>query len=226
MQTASFLPDTGAKVSLNRSLNIPPSWCNCMKRKNVPQLWTDTKQQRPLDRLILSHLRLDELSTRIWFGKALHFAVEIVLGASFIYRFICGIFLVEHRVVPWPSQSVTILAHKQTLQDTHKSNTVSYNLKHAIDYNIDNHAAYNVAGAAKQILLQRNTQHHVLVTTKSYGLLTIHSRVMPRTVTVRLLHAKLWTSHRNNRFISLSVTFQIDRYAYQCARSFPKAKSF
>lgn len=64
-----------------------------MKRKYLPTPRTVTKQPPALDGLILFHLCLNNLSTKVWFGKELSLAVDILLGTFFIDRFKRSIFL-------------------------------------------------------------------------------------------------------------------------------------
>lgn len=84
MQTASCLLDTKACVSLTSSSMIHPGWTDRIKCTNVPQLQTETKQTLSLDKLILLHLCLGKLSTRIGLGVAPHLAHEILFDTSFI----------------------------------------------------------------------------------------------------------------------------------------------
>lgn len=77
---ANYLLDTGAGVNQICSSMLPPCWTNRIKRQNVRQVQTATKQLLTLDGLILLHLHLGKLSTRIWFGVDPHIAVETLLG--------------------------------------------------------------------------------------------------------------------------------------------------
>lgn len=65
LHTASWILDTGAGFNDVHSRMIPLNLANCIKRKNMPQLRTATKQSLHCDGMILLQLRLGELSTRI-----------------------------------------------------------------------------------------------------------------------------------------------------------------
>lgn len=104
--------DAGAGVSiLHRSL-IPTGWKNCSRRHDLQRLRTATKNRLSLDGSMLLHLHLDKLCTRVWFSIALHLAVDILLGTTFIDWFMSGIYPAGRKVVPRNSQSVAIVAWK------------------------------------------------------------------------------------------------------------------
>lgn len=125
MHTTNFLLSSDADINPVRSSIIPPCWTNCIKRRNVLQLRIATRQLPPFNWLDFHHLRLDDLSTHIWFAVASRIALGILPDTAFIDRFIPRIFLLECKVVfPWHSQVIAKLAHKQTLQDTRISNNV------------------------------------------------------------------------------------------------------
>lgn len=164
--TASYFLGTGAGVNLIYSLTIPPSWTNQIKRQNLPQLQAAPKELLPLDELILLHLRLGALSAHIWFKIALYLAVATSLSSLSTDRFTRGTFLLERIVASWRSQSVALLAHKQTLQDTRISNAVSHNSAPGADRNVSYDSDYDVVRVAKRVVLQPHKQHHILFTAK------------------------------------------------------------
>lgn len=67
--------------------------------KNVPQLQTETIKPLALSRLIFLHLYLGDLSIHIWFVVAPRLVVGILLGTSFIERFICKILLLDRNLL-------------------------------------------------------------------------------------------------------------------------------
>lgn len=111
-------------------------------------------------------------------GVALHFAAVNLLDISFIEQLICGFFTPERKEVHRHLQPVAIPALKQNQQDTRKSSTILHNPAQGVNQNIYHDAANNIAKVARRIVLLPNTQHHVLVTTKSHRLLTIKPRAM------------------------------------------------
>lgn len=138
-----------------------------------------TKPLLPLDRLIHFHLRLGELSTHIWFSVALNLAVDTLLGTSFTYRFIRGIFPSERKVALWHSQPVTIIAHLRTPKDTCIPNNIRHSTAQAGDQNVYHDARYDVVRVAQQIVLQPNITCHVLVRAKPHHLHTIEPKALP-----------------------------------------------
>lgn len=166
MHTTGCSLDNVAGGSLIRSPMIYMGSAGQIKRKDVPQLQTKTKKNPlPLERIILLHLRLGELSIRIWFGVAPHLAIEILLGTSSTKCFTRRIFPAERKVVFCPSQPEALLAQEWASQGTRPLNTLSHILKQAVSQNADNNFNYNVIRVARQVILQPNMQIHVLVTT-------------------------------------------------------------
>lgn len=158
---------------------MPSSYINHLRRRNVQQLRTGNDKFLPVDRLMLLNLGLGKQSTSIRFRVALHFAVTILLDISFIHRLICGHFLAESKVVPWHSAPVAILTHKRNSLNTRSANMVSHNLEQTSLHDVHHKTDYDVVKVARQVVLQSNTQHHVLATGNSHTLLTIKRRAMP-----------------------------------------------
>lgn len=81
-----------------------------IKKRQLPRLRTATKAPILLDGTILLFVKIGELRVRVWFGIVKNLAVDILLGTSFIDRYIQGIFLSERKILPWHSQPVPILS--------------------------------------------------------------------------------------------------------------------
>lgn len=71
-----------------------------------------------------------------------------------------------------------MLPQKQTPQGMRISNTILNNPAPTVDLNVYHDPAYGVARVAQQIVLHPDTQHEVLLTKKSHGLLTIKPKTM------------------------------------------------
>lgn len=136
------------------------------------------KQLLPSDKLLLLHLRLSDLSTRIWIDAAPHHLVAILLNTSFIDCFILGSLPVDRNVIYWKLQLVAILAHSCTPQDKRTSSPVLHNLEQTINQHIYHNGASDFVGVAQNVVVQQNTLHHVLETAKSHGIFAIKTRVM------------------------------------------------
>lgn len=102
----------------------------------------------------------------------------ILLDASIVDCFICGVIPGKRRVVSWQLQSVAILAYKRTLQNTRTSIKVSHLSKQAVDHNVNCNVKLNNVRAARQFELLADKQQHVLDTTKLHGNHTIEPRAM------------------------------------------------
>lgn len=77
---AKYHFDTRTGVNLIRLLMRQLSWTSRNEHKVVPKLQTATEQPLCFGGLILLHHRLEERSTCVWFGVAIHLAVEVLLG--------------------------------------------------------------------------------------------------------------------------------------------------
>lgn len=207
----------------------PPSRISPIKRKDIPQLQAATKQPLTFDGLILLYLRLKKLSTRVWFGVAPHFAVEILLEILFIDRFICENFLVERKVVPWHSEPLAVLVFKQTSQKTRTWSTVPSDPEQSADQNVECEVSYRFVKLGRQIVLLPCTQHHVLVTAKTQVLLTFKLRKTPKTchsILVARVVMDILQKQPLYILLVLSVAVLNDRFDYWSAWPSPNAELF
>lgn len=111
---------------------------NCafhIKRDILPTLRTATKEPLPLDGLILVHLSIGNIKTRVWSRIVALLAVEMLLDTEFIYRFIGGIFPLEQKVEPAHFKPVAITAKPRTLSIAQKSNLIADEPVSAAYYN-------------------------------------------------------------------------------------------
>lgn len=96
---------------------------------------------------------------------------------AFIDRFISGIYPAERKVVPRNFQPVAIVARKPgdtKVNVADSSTTEVKEVENVVEDTKDN----SIVCVARLVALKPNTQHHVLVTTKSDGLLTIDPRTL------------------------------------------------
>lgn len=84
-----------------------------MKCKNSTKLSTATRWSIKIDGLILQHLRIKDLCTRIWFSVASRSAVDILMVTAFIVLIIRGKLLLERKDVPCYSLPIAILTRNQ-----------------------------------------------------------------------------------------------------------------
>lgn len=75
---------------------------------------------------------IDDLRVRTWFRVVENLTVDVLLGSFFIYRCIGGIFQSEHKVVPWHSHTLSVIASSQTVRSLFSDTSVlSVGLTHA-----------------------------------------------------------------------------------------------
>lgn len=103
------LLDTGAGLIVVSKAFLKSEWLPCIMKQQFPRLRTATKKPISLDGIILLFIRIGDFSVREWFGIVGNLALDILLGTSFIYRHIRGVFSSERKVVPWNSSLASIL---------------------------------------------------------------------------------------------------------------------
>lgn len=91
MCSAHYLLSTKASVNLINTSILPSSWSHLTRRDNMSEILTATKYPPPFDGLIVVHIWLRELSTRVWFHVVPRLAVDIVFGFVFNNSFVCKI---------------------------------------------------------------------------------------------------------------------------------------
>lgn len=112
IRTAISLLHTAAGVNLVHLSLIPTSQKHRIRRRDVPRLCTATRQPLQSDGLTYLCFGLGRLSSQNWFRTALHLAVDILPGTTFICRFVGAIFPAERKFVPSKFQLIAMVARK------------------------------------------------------------------------------------------------------------------
>lgn len=168
------LLDTATGLNLINANLIHLEWINRVKHTDLPRFRTATKEPIHLQGTILLHHQIGNLNTRVWFSIFPNLAVDLLLGTSFVDRFIRGIFPGERKVEPWHSQPVAIRAsHHKENSETNAPITADNSPKPA-----DTSDAHPVR-LARQMMIPPNTAKTIMVTTTASGLLTIIPRPSP-----------------------------------------------
>ena len=101
--------DTGAGPNLASKELLERSWLPRIRPTTDPGLTAATRQRIHVDGKILLTVRLGDLTARVYFGIVERLAVPLLLGTSFIDRFIDGVFPRTRQVVPIHSRPVAIV---------------------------------------------------------------------------------------------------------------------
>lgn len=190
-RTAIGLLNTGAGVNLVRPSPIPTGRKYHNKRLDLPGLCTATRRTLQLDALIILHLRLGDQCACVWFGVALHLAVDILLQTTFKDQFIHGISPTESKVEPWSSSPVATVARKlwnTEVKVAESSSTRTWEAEQVTDGAEENY----VVRVACQVMLKPSTPQHVLFTTTSSVLLPSNPGYWDQVVNVNLLPPGWW----------------------------------
>lgn len=171
MYTFTRLLDIRASAKLMKSSSIHRNLKSRIKREDTPKLRTTTRLHMKLGRLIPLHLRICDFCTRVWFGFAPHFAMNIIIGTAFVDLFIHEIFAAERKVMPWyslPVANITGNPQKKKRPITQEFYYANPNGEHNKEKK-DPSCVY----IARRVAIEPNTQHQERVTTKLSRLFTI-----------------------------------------------------
>lgn len=89
---------------------LPPSWQSYMLTVDYPKLRTATYENMQTERIVPTSLWTADRWVCNSFGVVENLAVELLLGTTFIDRWIRGIFPLDLKIVPWQSHPVDILS--------------------------------------------------------------------------------------------------------------------
>lgn len=84
MHTSVWRLDSTADINFIGSKMVSHERENCIKRNDLHSLRTAARQLFTFDALVLSHLRLDNIQTRVWLGIVAQLAFNMLLETSFI----------------------------------------------------------------------------------------------------------------------------------------------
>lgn len=131
--------------------------------------WSANKRPTRSESFIPFHFQIVDLSIRVWFGVVTSVAVDLLLGTSFIHRYVQEKFPSERKLVPWHSRPVDILP-----QSLMTSNTVLF-VDHEYATALAKETRRNVE-AALPVTLAPCSHKIVMVTSSFSGHLIIKSR--------------------------------------------------
>lgn len=120
---------------------------------------------------ILFHLCIRDLSTGMSFGIAPCLAINILIGTSFIDRFIHEIILINHKILPRYSPMDANITRNQQMVKTLNTQKV-YNSNRNDEYisDIQNSSFVHMA---RQVVFEPNMQNRSLVTAKHLAFLQL-----------------------------------------------------
>lgn len=96
----------GSGPNLIRKSSIPPILTYRIRAMKHPGLTAATNQSVSVDGVILLHVLLGELPVKVFFSVVTHLGVPLLLGTSFIDRFVRGIYPQVRKVVSFhPTQT-------------------------------------------------------------------------------------------------------------------------
>lgn len=115
MFVVTSLLDTGAGPNLVNNAFLPREWQRKVVSTPSPSLRTATRETVKVEGIVRTFVQIGDLRVRAWSGVVENLAVDILLGTSFIDRFIISILAGERKVVPYHSCSVSIILSLPTV---------------------------------------------------------------------------------------------------------------
>lgn len=173
------LIDTGTVLNFVGTARILSEWNYLDRHRRMRNLRIVTQQPLHMDGKIPLHVSFCALYIRVWLGIIPNLAAKVVLGTSFIDRFISGIFPLVQKAVPWHSHVGPIYISSMTSKSSNLTPAVVNTLigdTHKID--ISNEEMPAPIRMARQALLQPQTDCHEINSTPTSCINIVEHRVL------------------------------------------------
>jgi len=171
-QKSTLLPteavlDTGACPNLIDKRYIPLKWRHAIRPQEVSRLRGANNTTLVVEGVILLHVRVGDLCVKVWFGVVPVLVTKVLLGTTYINRFVRGIFPPEQQVVPFHSRPIPLLKPPTAsvlLVEPHDGTTSVHHAPAARD---------DMVRVAKPVRLPPYSECKVLVTCATPGLIMV-----------------------------------------------------
>lgn len=179
IRTATCLLDTGAGFDLVDSTDLPSKWTNHINRGKMAHIRTATQDPLRVEKKVIHYLCIGYLCVRVWFVIVHNFAVDILLGTTFINRFKLGVFPAKRIFVQSRYHPVAIILGMQCNQHTHKSTShVGASLAKP---SADDEANSHPVSIARQNRLKSHSEHSVLGTSTASDINNVKPKIFEET---------------------------------------------
>lgn len=101
--------DTSKGPNLIREDYLETDWLQNLPAVSAPSAQSATNEKVSIFRTVLFHVRMADAGIPVVFGVVGSRAVLILLGTSFIDRYVKGIFLPEHKILLHNSATVAVV---------------------------------------------------------------------------------------------------------------------
>lgn len=102
------LIDMGAVPNVIKKSFVNQNWVPRVKRRGFLKLRSANKQSIRSERDILLLLQIGDLRIYLWFKVVKDLTIDLLLGTSFIHRYVRGTFISKSKLVPWLLRPVDI----------------------------------------------------------------------------------------------------------------------
>lgn len=109
--------DTGAELNFIQEEYLEANWRKFTQTSNWPGLKNAANQKNNVVGAILLRVKMGDTRVRVDFNVVSHFAVPVLLGASFINRFVTNIFCPGRSIVRYNSRPIPMIAIRDLLED-------------------------------------------------------------------------------------------------------------
>lgn len=119
MTQVAVLIDTGAGPSLVSKAFLHSTCISLSRTERINFLKLGSANKQPLSSkgAVLLHLQMDVLRIRLWFELADNLAEDLLLGTSFVDKYIREVFLAERKLFLWYSQPATVIEPATKIHD-------------------------------------------------------------------------------------------------------------
>lgn len=146
-----------------------------MHECDAPRLCSATNQRVEIVGILSFYVRMDEARVRVELGELRNLAVPILLGTSFVDKFVKGVFPSKRKIVTYNSPRVSLLLIHEALTDNQGFNDESENGTYkgilVVEY-VEREQSIRIA---RTIVLQPMSETAVLVVTNAKRLVEIES---------------------------------------------------
>lgn len=122
MRLITFAIDTGAGLKRIRADVLARRWLDSIRQRSMPEVCSAPGTKLKESGTITSHLRMGESRSRVNFGLVFELVLPLLLGMTYIDRFIKSIYPAERKIVSHYSLPVLILMVHEVQSETKKYN--------------------------------------------------------------------------------------------------------
>lgn len=169
--TVASLLHMGTGRNLINTDFLPQAWKDTIKWIQLQPLRTANREVMNIEGFVYLFIRTGDLRIRVWLGTFDNYDVAVLLGTSFMYRYIGGQFSIERQVLPSHLRPVAIYSPKMAISSTYADIKVfNENIKPLCD---DVSKEGHLCRIARRVRIPAYTQAALLIKGQGVGLIPL-----------------------------------------------------